>query len=215
MCVAHMCCHLQTSSTGHGDHPHHPPPTPSSYTYPVGLINAILVDDRAALTNACILVDDCICDATVGTNANGHITTFPQTCTLVIRLIVIRTHQHGILMRTCVYVCGFVMVKVCGCGCPSHNGHHCTISHITISCLTYLPHHTHPTIPPSNHHGQTTVITIQPPHTRMTTPLSTRDRNPIIAFSTVHCSKNEPGDTIASCTLQSMILAGGKNRGDV
>lgn len=65
----------------------------------VGLLYALLVHDLAVLANAGILVNNGVADFGVVTNTNGQATLLQQSLPLLIRLIVVSTHDHGILHR--------------------------------------------------------------------------------------------------------------------
>jgi len=63
----------------------------------IGLLNALLVQDLAVLANAGILVNNSVADFGVVTNPNGQATLVQQGLPLLVRLVVVSTHDHGIL----------------------------------------------------------------------------------------------------------------------
>ena len=65
----------------------------------VGLLDALLVHDLAVLANAGILVNNGVADFGVVTNPNRQATLVQQGLPLLVRLVVVSTHDHGILHR--------------------------------------------------------------------------------------------------------------------
>ena len=63
----------------------------------VGLLYALLVRDLAVLANAGILVNNGVADFGVVTNTNGQATLVQQGLPLLVRLVVVSTHDHGVL----------------------------------------------------------------------------------------------------------------------
>ena len=65
----------------------------------VGLLHPVLVGDFAVLANASVLVNNGVADLCVVTNPDWQTALVEQILPLLVRLVVVSSHEHGILQE--------------------------------------------------------------------------------------------------------------------